>query len=716
MKAFAPSLMKKLFMTPNKLSSTKTVSLSSLASLLTEPISVQFVQQFHARYIINGLHQNASIAYELINLYSLTKNHGYSQRILDTVTNPTLILFNTIIRNHSNNGLFDEILQLYRRIFVNSMYPDEFAFPFVLKSCSYVLAFQYGEKIHSDIVKLGYESFVFVSSALLHLYLKAGKLVIARNLFDEIPERNLISWNTMIEGCNLCGDANGAFSLFREMREKGISPDYVTMTCMLRACIKLGCLQLGLALHCVIVLNDLEGELTIGTGLVAMYTKFGSLEMGRRVFERMHERDVVSWNAMIGGYNQNNLPVDALNLFREMEISGIKPDHITVVMAIIAVAEMRAVVLGKQLHAHSVRNCIAYEVTVQNSLIDMYSKCGDLEKSHLIFEKLSNKTVVSWSCIVQGYVRHERSVEALALYAQMMHEGMRPDSITLVNVLPACVSLGALQVVKNIHCYMTKYNLDSLTSLVTSLLVSYTKLGCIEAAQELFHRELLNRDRDVVAYNAMIGAYAMNGNWIMCKDLFAQMKREKVRPDHVTFLGLLSACAHLGILFEGWDIFNGMSLSHGCEPQLEHYACMVNLLGRKGNLEEALRLIETMPFETDSRIWGALLSACKVHKDTNIAEFAAEELLKREPSNAGNYVLLSNIYASAGKWEKVAKLRAMLKNRGLRKNTGFSWLEMRGRVHAFSAGDQSHSRSEDIYSILDALSLQIKEEEAWLPD
>ncbi|KAJ8631417.1 hypothetical protein MRB53_024740 [Persea americana] len=588
-----------------------------------------------------------------------------------------------------------------------SMYPDGFTYPFVLRACADLSALENGFKIHGHLIKLGLESDVHVHAALIEMYGEFHEFSGIQQVIEGMPVRGLGYWNALISGFGENGDPIDSFQLFERMRLDGIVPDSVTLVSLLQSSVDLECLKAGRLVHLLTVVIGFGGDLAVDTAVLTMYSKLGSLEMARLVFEKMPERDCAVWNIMITEYTRNGYPEKALELLVQMGKSGVRTDLFTALAAISSVVELKSLKRGKEVHAHVIRNGSNYQASVDNSLIKMYANCGSIETARKIFDFLVDKTIISWSSMIKGYVSNNCSLDALSLFSQMRKEGIEFDSVTLIRILQAFVHLGALEQVKNIHGYLIKLGYNSMTTLVTALLVSYAKCGCIEIAQKLFDEEEVD-DKDIVSWNSMISAYAKHGDWHGCFKLYVHMQESKVRPDQITFVGLLTACVHSGLLKEGWECFNQMTERYGCEPNQEHYACMVDLLGRMGHLNEAMNLIRSMPFKPDVRVWGTLLSACKMHSETRLAEFAAEKLIEMEPKNAGNYVLLSNIYAAAGKWDGVAKMRSVLRDRGLKKNPGCSWLEISGQVHEFRVADRGHPKSKDIYTMLRNLELEIK--------
>ncbi|KAL5577298.1 hypothetical protein UlMin_018997 [Ulmus minor] len=671
-------------------------TLSSLLNLCTKP---QQLKQIHARFILHGLHQNQTLSSKLIDCYAKLGHLDLSQRVFDSIFNPSSVLYNTMLRNFAQFGEFEMVLLVYLGMVMESMYPDEETYPFVLRSCSGLGDARIGKKIHGHVVKLGFDSDCLVSSALAEIYGNCGDVVNGRKHLDY--------WNSLINEAAQGGNGEECFGLFRRMRMEKVEPSSMTVINLLRSSVELNSIKAGKLVHCLVLVSNLGADLSVNTALLSTYAKLGALDYARQLFEKMPERDCVVWNVMISANSRNGCPKEALQVLRCMGRSGVRADLFTAIPAISCIAQLKSIEFGKQIHGHVIRNGSDYQISVHNSLIDMYCECDQLSSARKIFDMVTNKSLVSWSAMIKGYVSHERSLEALSLFSNMKSEGVQVDFVTIINILPACVNIGALENVKCLHGYSMKFGFTSLSSLNTAILVGYAKCGCIEMARKLFDEEEIN-DKDVITWNSMISAYAKHGNWLRCFELYNQMKQSNMKPDQVTFLGILTACVNSGLVKEGQECFKEMGETYGCQPNQEHYGCMVDLLGRAGLINEAKELVKTMPFKPDARVWGPFLSACRMHSETGLAEFAAEKLVSMEPKNAGNYILLSNVYAAAGKWDGVAKMRSVLRDRGLKKTPGCSWLEMNGHVHEFRVADQSHPRSEDIYSILGNLELEIK--------
>ncbi|XP_022994744.1 pentatricopeptide repeat-containing protein At1g11290, chloroplastic-like [Cucurbita maxima] len=689
--------------------------LNTLSSLFSRCKSRQQLEQIHARFVLHGFHQNPTLSCKLIDCYANFGLLNVSHHVFNSIIDPNSTLYNAILRNLTRFGEYERTLLVYREMVAKSMHPDEQTYPFVLQSCCCLSNVEFGKNIHGCLIKLGVDSYDTVVTVLAEMYGKCIDFENAHQLFDKMSVKDLDCWSSLISEAPQNGNGDEISLLLGRMKSEPLVTDSLTFINLLRSISGLSSIQLAKIVHCIAIVSNLCGDLLVDTAVLSLYSKLGSLVDARKLFEKMPEKDRVVWNIMIAAYAREGRPMECLELFESMARSGIRADLFTALPVISSISQLKCADWGKQTHANILRNGSDSQVSVHNSLIDMYCECNSLESACKIFNSVTNKTVISWSAMIKGNVKHGYPLIALSLFFMMKSDGIQADFITVINIMPAFVDIGALENVKYLHGYSLKLALTSLPSLNTALLITYAKCGCIEMAQRLFEEERVN-DKDLIMWNSMISAHANHGDWSQCFKLYNQMKCSNSNPDQVTFLGLLTACVNSGLVEKGKEFFKEMIESYSCQPSQEHYACMVNLLGRAGLINEAGELVRNMPIKPDARVWGPLLSACKLHPGSKLAEFAAEKLIDMEPKNAGNYILLSNIYAAAGKWDGVAKMRSFLRDKGLKKTPGCSWLEINGRVAEFRVADRTHPRAEDIYAILGNLELDIKEAKEMSPE
>jgi pentatricopeptide repeat protein len=549
-------------------------------------------------------------------------------------------------------------------------------YAFLLEACADLKSLSEGKRIHAYMIKTGCDPSNFVKTKLLAMYAKCHCVADARQVFDKMPEPNFMSWNAMMTGYAQNGRMKDARQVFDRMPKRNV---------------------------------------VSWNAMVSGYVQNGKIDDARQLFDKMPERNVVSWNALIAGYVLSELGSEVLRVFCEMRQIGMKPNQSTFSTVLCACAGIADLEQGKLVHALVIKMVSEPDVFVGSALIDMYSKCrsiddacmvfdqmqernvvswtamvvayvqnGRIEDASQIFENMPERNFVTWSAMITGYTQAEYYEESLKLFLKMQQASMKLNQCTLSSVVSACANLATLEQGKQIHGLVIKLSFESDILVESALIDMYSKSGNIDSAHYIFDNM---SDRNIVSWTAMISGYAQHGFAYKAVQLFEQMQREGIRPNHITFIAILSACSHGGLTNEGWHYFDSMVQDHCIGPSMEHYACMVDLLCRSGLLHEAEYFISKMPFEPDAFIWGILLGACRSHMNPDVGKLAAEHLFLLEPDNTGAYVLLSNIYAAAGMWDDVAKVRMVMKNKELKQTKGCSWIEIKNRVHVFHVGD-----------------------------
>ncbi|KAF7134430.1 hypothetical protein RHSIM_Rhsim08G0211700 [Rhododendron simsii] len=594
------------------------------------------------------------------------------------------------------------------------------------------------KQTHSQIIHKGMASEPVLHSKIIAFCCtnKAGCMNYARYVFDTIPEPNVYIWNTMIKGFTRINCPNYAVSFYKEMLEKNIKPDTYTFPFLLKGYTSDAGLQSGKLVHAHVCKFGFDSNLFVQRALVCMYSLCGQIDIARGVFDMSSKNDVVSWNAMISGYNRSKRFDESRKFFDAMGRKGVLPTSVTLVSVLSACSKLKDLETGKRVHQYIMSGNVDPSLILENALIDMYAACGAMDVALGLFESMTKRDLISWTVIVKGfvnsgqidvarkyfdqmperdyvswtamidgYLRFNKFKDVLILFREMQTEKVNPDEFTMVSILTACAQLGALQVGEWVKTYIDKNQVKNDIYVANALIDMYFKCGDAEKAVRVFKKMAC---RDKFTWTAMIVGFAINGQGKEALDMLSDMLRASIAPDDVTYIGVLCACTHNGMVNEGRIFFSNMTLDHGIEPSVAHYGCMVDLLGRAGHLTEALELIKKMPMEPNSIVWGALLGACRVHKNVEMAEIAAKELLQLEPDNGAVCVLLCNIYAVCNKLENLREVRNMMMERGLKKTPGCSLIEMNGIVHEFVAGDQSHPQSEEIYSKLEEIMEDLK--------
>ncbi|KAJ4970777.1 hypothetical protein NE237_003876 [Protea cynaroides] len=459
-------------------------------------------------------------------------------------------------------------------------------------------------------------------------------------------------------------------------------------------------------IHALILTTGLSIKNSLITQLLTSLTLLGDMTYARLLFDEMHKPRSFLWNTLIKEYVKNDLSIEATSVYQKMHRLGVRPDTFTYPFVLKACAQVDDLWTGQEVHAHVVKFGLHCNAIVRTELMMMYAKVGELGSADYLFETMSNRDLVAWNALIAVYVQTGNAGKALGMFHGMVLAGIKPDSVTVVSALSACADLGCLEIGKQIDQFVMKEILDSNLFVNNARLHMYVKCGNIEAARCLFDKM---PQRNVISWSTMIRGYAMNGESDKSLHLFSVMQNMGVQPNQVTYLGILSACGHAGLVREGQSYFEEMVKSNDCnvQPRLEHYACMVDLLGRSGHLEEAFDFIKRMPIEPDAGVWGALLGACTIHKNIELSQNVADILFNLAPEIASYHVLLSNIYAAAGRWGDVEKVRQKMRKKGVKKVVAYSSVEASGEVHVFHGGDRSHPLSSNIYEALAELIKQI---------
>ncbi|OVA12533.1 Pentatricopeptide repeat [Macleaya cordata] len=573
--------------------------------------------------------------------------------------------------------------------------PDVATLVTILPVCAGEGEVEMGRLVHGLAVRLGLNQELMVSNALVDMYVKCGYMSDAQILFDKIVHKNVVSWNVMIGGYSREGKVDGTFNLLcrMQMMEEKMRANAITILNVLPACLEQSELRSLKELHGYAFRNGFQYDEMVANALIAAYAKCGSMSAANSVFDGIETKTVSSWNALIGGNAQNGDPRSAMDLFLQMTFSGLEPDWFSIGSILLACAHLKSLSDGKAIHGFVLRNGLEMDSFIGISLLSLYIRCGKPLSARIFFDGMDEKTKVSWNAMIAGYSQNGLPENAINLFREMQQDSIQPSEVAIMSVLTACAQLAALRLGKEAHCFTLKADLTEDAFISSSLIDMYAKSGSIEQSRRVFDGLV---EKDAVSWTVMITGYGIHGLGGEAIELFEMMQREGLKPDRYTFIGILMACSHSGLVEEGLKYFSGMQSEHKIEPKLEHYACMVDMLGRAGHLDHAASLVEEMPDEPDAGIWGSLLSACRTYGNTDLGETVSKKLLELEPNKAEHYVLISNLFAGSGRWDDVRRVRGKMKEMGLGKDAGCSWIEVRGKVYNFIAGDDTLSESEEI--------------------
>lgn len=678
-----------------------------LILLLKACISSKTVLQgklIHQKIVSLGLQNNTALCKSLINFYFSCRLYEYGSLVFHSIKNPfDISLWNCLLAAYTKNFMFIEALQLFERLLhYPFLIPDSYTFPSGLKACAGLGRVNSGKMIHAHLIKTGFLSDVVVASSLVGMYAKCNVFECAIKLFDEISERDVACWNTVISCYYQDGQAQKAVELFEKMRSSGFEPNSITLTVVISSCARLLDLEKGKKIHEELTEKGMLFDGFIGSSLVDMYGKCGCVEMAEEIFEKIPKKNAIAWNSMIAGYSLKGDSKSCIELFRRMIDEGTKPTLIAFSSMLMASSRSLQLQHGKFIHAYIIRNSIEVDIYIISSLIDLYFKCGSVSAAENVFEKMPKTNVVSWNVMISGYVTMGNYFGALGIYDNMKEGGIRPDAITFTSILPACSQLAALEKGKEIHKKIIENELENNELAMGALLDMYAKCGAVDEALYIFNRL---PERDIVSWTSMIAAYGSHGQALDSLKLFHEMQQSHAKPDEVTFLAVLSACSHGGLVDEGCGFFNQMMTEYGIQPSIEHYSCLVDLLARAGRLREAYEILQrNAEIRDDIGLLSTLFSACQLHRDFHLGEKIARSLVEKDPYDPSTYITLSNFYASVKNWDGMRKARSKIKELGLRKTPGCSWIETDKRIQAFFVEDKSHPQAAMVYECLTILN------------
>ncbi|XP_028755117.1 pentatricopeptide repeat-containing protein At4g19191, mitochondrial isoform X2 [Neltuma alba] len=614
----------------------------------------------------------------------------------------TIGLWNSYIREAVNQGHAGKALVLCRQMKQNGIQPNNSTFPFVAKACAKLLDIKQSQIIHALVAKSRFQSNVFVQTAMVDMYIKCDQLEDAYNVFVEMPTRDVASWNAILLGFAQAGFLDRVSCLLHQMRISGTQPDSVTALALTHAVLITKDPRFVGSIHSFGIRIGTLIDVSVANTLIAAYAKCDDLVSAETMFDETDVglRSVVSWNSMIAAYSNFEKHDGALCCYKEMLDGGFFPDISTILNLLSSIVQPKALFQGMLIHSHGVQLGCDSDICVVNTLISMYSKCGDIHSARFLFDAMSCRTCVSWTAMINGYVEKGYMDEGLTLFNKMEATSEKPDPVTVLALISGCGQTGALELGKWLHTYSISKGLKDDVVVCNALIDMYAKCGSINKARELFYNLT---DKTVVSWTTIITACALNGYVNEALGLFSMMVDLGMRPNHITFLAILQACVHGGLLEKGLECFTLMAHKYGIYPSIDHYSCMVDLLGRRGQLKEALEIIKTMPFEPDAGIWSALLSACKLHRNMAMARYVFERLCEMDAQGAVPYVEMANSYASAGIWDGVAAVRRKMKNLNVKKSPGQSIVQVNGKSNVFTVEDRDHPQALYVYDMLDGL-------------
>ncbi|VVA91680.1 unnamed protein product [Arabis nemorensis] len=640
-------------------------------------LTSQQCRQVHAKILVSDfIFRSGSLAASLVSVYSRLGLILDARNVFQTVSFvlwSDLGLWNSILKANVTHGLHENALELYNGMRERGLTGDGFILPLILRACRYLGRFGLCRALHSQVIQIGLQENLYVVNELLALYPKDGRMGDAYNLFVEMPVRNRMSWNVMISGFSQEYDCESAVKIFEWMQREEFKPDEVTWTSLLSCHSQCGKLEDVIKYFDVM---RMSGSAASGEALAVFFSvcaELGAFSIAEKVHGYVikggFEEYLPSKNALTYVYGKQGKVKDAQMLFRQIRNKGIES---------------------------------------WNALITSFLDAGKLDEALLLFTELEEMNdfcnvkanVVTWTSVIKGCNVQGRGDDSLEYFRRMQFSKVLSNSVTICCILSVCAELPVLNLGREIHGHVIRTSMNENILVQNALVNMYTKCGFLSEGNLVFEAI---RDKDLISWNSMINGYGMHGLGERALSMFDRMIKSGVHPDGIALVAVLSACSHAGLVEKGREIFHSMSKTFGIEPQREHYACIVDLLGRVGFLEEASEIVKNMPMEPNACVLGALLNSCRMHKNTDIAENIASQLFSLEPEMTGSYMSLSNIYSAGGRWEESAKVRALAKKRDLKKVSGSSFIELKKKVYKFSSGSTVQSEFASIYPVLEDL-------------
>ncbi|EOY30922.1 Tetratricopeptide repeat (TPR)-like superfamily protein isoform 1 [Theobroma cacao] len=613
------------------------------------------------------------VASSLIDMYGKCGALEDARKVFDGMVERNVIAWNSMIVGYMQNGRNEEAIGVFYDMRMEGVEPTQVSISSFLSASANLGAIDEGKQGHAIAVVGGLELDNILGSSVINFYSKLGLIEDAELVFVRMLVKDVVTWNLMISSYVRCGLIEKALNMCHLMRLENLRFDCVTLSSILTAAANSSSIEIGKEGHCYCIRNNLQSDVVVSSSIVDMYAKCGRIDCARQVFSSTTNKDVILWNTLLASYADVGHSGEALKLFYQMQLQGVPPN----------VTSWNSVILGF-IRNHQLNE--AKELFLQMQSLDVHPN------------------LITWTTLITGLAHNGFQDESVQIFQKMQESGIKPNTISISSVLSACTNVTSLQHGRAIHGYAIRHDLDSQISVSTALVGMYAKCGYLSQAKRVFDNTL---SKELPVYNAMISCYALHGQAGEALVVYKHLEEAGIEPDGITFTSVLSACSHTGLINEGLEIFFYMVSKHHFRPSMEHYGCIVSLLSRSGNLDEAIRLIRAMPYEPDAHIIGSLLAACREHNEIELGEHLSKYLLELEPDNSGNYVAISNAYAASGRWDEVIKIRDLMKEKGLKKSPGCSWIQIGEKLHPFLAGDGSHPKTMQIHATLALLGIEM---------
>ncbi|KVI09138.1 Pentatricopeptide repeat-containing protein [Cynara cardunculus var. scolymus] len=651
-----------------------TFSLKSCIQLCSQ----EFGTEIHADILKFGLNTNRFVGSSLIGFYSMCRDMVDACKVFDEITERDLVAYTSMITGYTqtNNHQAYKAFAIVRQMQTDNLEPNRVTLVSLLQAAAQLRLLDHGKVIHAFAIRRGIDCFdeVFETS-LMDMYIKCGPPNKATMVFGNMSTKASVCWNVLIDGHLKSRQPSEALNLFYRMAQEGHRLDLVALANGILSCSKLGLLRVGKSIHGYMFRNGLLLDVVAKTALIDMYSKCNNCSKAREIFDTLKDKDVISFNVMMAGYLHNGHDREVIEAFHNMRRLGLTENEGTILTVISAFSNLKDIRQGTSIHGFVITHGFELKTDIANQIMYLYVKCGYIDCARQVFDLIKHKDLVSWTSMMMGYENLGHADEVIALFQEMMQleKELNPDSVILTCLLQAFSRLGCLSQVKEIHCHVIRVSMEEEITIMNSLLTTYSKCGMYRTARDLFHQM---GTKCLASWNTMIAASGMHGDCFGSLELMDQMKKENIFPDEVTFMSTLSSCSHAGLVEKGLHLFRSMKEVYGLVPGEEHYGCMVDLLGRAGQLDEALEFLKWLPPTQSGSAVSALVAACRVHGNNEIGEGLGRWLLDLDPENSSSYGLVSNMYAEGEKWNEAAQIRATAKQKGLKMTTGCSLIEL----------------------------------------
>ncbi|KAK1410195.1 hypothetical protein QVD17_36730 [Tagetes erecta] len=639
---------------------------------------LDFGKAIHVDILKFGLNTDRFVGSSLIGFYAVCKDMVDARKVFDEIAERDIVAYTSLItgytRSNDHHAAY-KAFALVQCMMDDNLEPNRVTLVSLLQAASNPRLLNHGESVHAYAVRRGVSCFdeVFKTS-LMDMYVKCGALHKAALVFSQISTKTTACWNVLINGYLKSCQPFEALNLFLLMGQEGHKFDLISLANGVLSCANLGLLRVGKSIHGYMFRTEVQLDVVTNTSLIDMYSKCNSCEKAREIFDAMKDKDVISYNVLMAGYLHNGHAREAIKSFHNMRRFGLTENEATVLTIVSAYSDLKDVRQGRSIHGFVITHGFESKTDVANQVMYLYVKCEHIDYARQVFDQIKHKDLVSWTSMMMGYENLGHANKVITLFYKMTNSEKQhnPDLVTLTCLLQAFSRLGCVRQIKEIHCHVIRASMENEITIMNSLLTNYSKCGLYKTSKELFGQM---GTKCIASWNTMIAASGMHGDCVGALDLINQMKKQNVVPDDVTFMSALSSCSHAGLVEEGLNLFKMMTEEYGLVPGEEHYGCVVDLLGRAGQLKEAFDFLKCVPARQSGSALCALVSACRVHGNSEMGEVLGRWLLDFDPENSRSYGLVSSLYAESERWSEAARIRVTAKQRGLKTTTGCSMIE-----------------------------------------